>query len=37
MTTQARQINAEEYKFGFHDDNAPSFKAERGLSSQVVA
>jgi Fe-S cluster assembly protein SufB len=39
MTTQAqaRQINAEGYKFGFHDEAAPAFKAERGLSPRVVA
>jgi Fe-S cluster assembly protein SufB len=36
MTTQARNVNAEEYKFGFHDDDKPFFKAKRGLSSQVV-
>jgi Fe-S cluster assembly protein SufB len=37
MTTEARRINADEYKFGFHDDNAPTFKAKRGLNPQVVA
>jgi Fe-S cluster assembly protein SufB len=36
-TTQAQQINAEGYKFGFHDDAAPAYKAERGLNSTIVA
>src|SRR6476661_1906949 len=35
-TTQAQQINADEYKFGFHDDEAPAYKAKRGLSKEVV-
>jgi Fe-S cluster assembly protein SufB len=35
--TQARQINAEGYKFGFHDEAVPAFKAERGLSPRVVS
>src|SRR5580700_5142827 len=37
MTTQVQQVNAEEYKFGFHDDDTPSFKAQRGLSPAVVS
>ena len=37
MTTEARQVNAEEYKFGFHDDDTPFFKAKRGLNPEVVA
>jgi len=37
MTTQVQQVNADEYKFGFHDDDTPTFKAERGLSPAVVA
>src|SRR4051794_18324752 len=36
MTTQAQQINADEYKFGFHDDEAPAYKAKRGLNKEVV-
>jgi Fe-S cluster assembly protein SufB len=36
-TTQAQQINAEGYKFGFHDDTAPAYKAERGLNPKIVA
>jgi Fe-S cluster assembly protein SufB len=36
MTTEARRVNAEDYKFGFHDDDAPTFKAKRGLSPEVV-
>lgn len=37
MTTQAAQIASEGYKFGFHDENAPTFKAERGLNARIVA
>jgi Fe-S cluster assembly protein SufB len=37
MTTQAQKINAEEYQFGFHDDEAPAYKAKRGLDKQVVS
>jgi len=37
MTTQAQQVNTEEYKFGFHDEDTPFFKAKRGLSPRVVA
>jgi Fe-S cluster assembly protein SufB len=36
MTTQLDQLN-QEYKFGFHDEDAPSYRVERGLSAKVVA
>src|SRR5487761_99891 len=36
MTTQVDQIN-NEYKFGFHDENVPAYKAKRGLSAEGVA
>jgi Fe-S cluster assembly protein SufB len=36
MTTKA-QVKTEEYKFGFHDDDKPLFKAKRGLNADVVA
>jgi Fe-S cluster assembly protein SufB len=36
MTTEA-QVKTEEYKFGFHDDDTPLFKAKRGLNADVVA
>ena len=35
-TTQAQQVNAEGYKFGFHDEDKPTYKAERGLNRRVV-
>jgi Fe-S cluster assembly protein SufB len=36
MTAQP-QLKNEEYKFGFHDDDAPVYKAKRGLNPNVVA
>jgi Fe-S cluster assembly protein SufB len=36
MTAQA-QPKTDEYKFGFHDDDTPLFKAKRGLNADVVA
>jgi Fe-S cluster assembly protein SufB len=36
MTTAVDAVRSDGYKYGFHDDNTPLFKAERGLTADVV-
>jgi Fe-S cluster assembly protein SufB len=36
MATAVQQIREDGYKWGFHDSEAPVFKAEKGLTAEIV-